>query len=92
MAYGARHMFYILFDVVLLTSTVAGVQPLSDMHVSGTFGALMFSSCTVGFYLSYPKITGTGGGTLKVDGMTERATEQELANTYGEAADGTAIN
>ena len=53
MAYGARHMFYILFDVVLLTSTVAGVQPLSDMHVSGTFGALMFSSCTVGFYLSY---------------------------------------
>ena len=52
MAYGARHMFYILFDVVLLTSTVAGVQPLSDMHVSGNQDVV---------YDYKSDLTGTGG-------------------------------
>ena len=36
MAYEKRHMFYILFEVVLLTSTVAGAPELSDVHVSGS--------------------------------------------------------
>jgi len=34
---------------------------------------------------------GSGGGTLKVDGMTEPPTEQQFANTC-ETADETAIN
>ena len=41
MAYRKRHMFCVLFDVVLLISVVAGAQQLSDTHVSGPFGDLL---------------------------------------------------
>jgi len=38
MASVKRHMFYILFEVVLLTSAVAGAPDLADVHVSGSIG------------------------------------------------------
>jgi len=48
MAYVKRHMFCILFDVVLLASVVAGVRELSDAQVSGTSLFLIASVCTFG--------------------------------------------
>ena len=49
MAYTKGHMFYILFNTVLLTSAVTVAQKPSDVNVSGNVGVFVVLPGTVGF-------------------------------------------
>jgi len=41
MAFRKRHMFYILFNAVLLTSAIAAIPGVSDVNVSRNVGRSM---------------------------------------------------